>query len=196
MASSWTTEYLSALADRDAREQANTEIFQSYTRLADRTAPPPNDTPHLPSNNPTAAEPVQEKERGSAAGLAETLSRLRLDLADAQRSKTELEKRYTTAADELAKVQARSKIESKRLLDLSVERTNLATRVRDKEEELRGKAKLLENVQDEMISLNLQLNIAEERTLKLQGENKELVDRWMAKIGLEADAMNRASKYS
>jgi hypothetical protein len=47
-----------------------------------------------------------------------------------------------------------------------------------------------------MVSLNLQLNMAEEVTRKLQKENKDLVDRWMARMGQEADAMNNASKYS
>jgi hypothetical protein len=41
-----------------------------------------------------------------------------------------------------------------------------------------------------MVTLNLQLNIAEEQTEKLKEENKELVDRWMARKGKEADAMN------
>ena len=53
-----------------------------------------------------------------------------------------------------------------------------------------------QDVQDEMVSLNLQLNMAEETTRKLQKENKDLVDRWMARMGQEADAMNKASKYS
>lgn len=47
-----------------------------------------------------------------------------------------------------------------------------------------------------MVSLNLQLNMAEEATKKLQRENKDLVDRWMARMGQEADAMNNASEYS
>lgn len=47
-----------------------------------------------------------------------------------------------------------------------------------------------------MVSLNLQLNMAEEATRKLREENKDLVDRWMARMGQEADAMNNASKYS
>ena len=38
--------------------------------------------------------------------------------------------------------------------------------------------------------LSVQLNIAEEQTEKLKEENKELVDRWMARKGKEADAMN------
>jgi len=38
--------------------------------------------------------------------------------------------------------------------------------------------------------------MAEEQSQKLQRENKELVDRWMARMGQEADAMNVSSKFS
>jgi hypothetical protein len=47
-----------------------------------------------------------------------------------------------------------------------------------------------------MVSLTLQLNMAEQRAADLKQENKELVDRWMARMGQEADAMNTASKWS
>lgn len=47
-----------------------------------------------------------------------------------------------------------------------------------------------------MATLNLQFNMAEEKSDRLQHENKELVDRWMARMGQEADAMNDASKFS
>lgn len=47
-----------------------------------------------------------------------------------------------------------------------------------------------------MATLNLQLNMADEKSNKLQRENKELVDRWMARMGQEADAMNDASRFS
>lgn len=53
----------------------------------------------------------------------------------------------------------------------------------------------VQSVQDELASLNLQLNMAEERSSKLQRENQELIDRWMARMGREADAMNEASKF-
>ena len=49
---------------------------------------------------------------------------------------------------------------------------------------------------DETVSLTLQLNMADEQAQKLQRENKELVDRWMARMGKEADAMNDKSKFS
>ena len=54
----------------------------------------------------------------------------------------------------------------------------------------------MQDFQDEMATLNLQVNMAEERSRKLQRENKELVDRWMVRMGQEADAMNDASKFS
>lgn len=47
-----------------------------------------------------------------------------------------------------------------------------------------------------MATLNLQLNMADQKSNKLQHENQELVDRWMTRMGLEADAMNDASKFS
>jgi hypothetical protein len=40
------------------------------------------------------------------------------------------------------------------------------------------------------MSLNLQLNLSEQKAKKLKAENKELVDRWMASKGREAEEMN------
>jgi len=50
----------------------------------------------------------------------------------------------------------------------------------------------LQDVQDEMISLNLQLNMAEQKAKRLEKENQDLIDRWMARKGREADEMNEA----
>jgi hypothetical protein len=47
------------------------------------------------------------------------------------------------------------------------------------------------DVHDEVISLNLQLNMSEQRVKDLRAENKELIDRWMAHKGHEAEEMNR-----
>lgn len=54
----------------------------------------------------------------------------------------------------------------------------------------------LQDFQDELASLNLQLNMAEERSSRLQKENQDLVDRWMDRMGKEAEALNDASKFS
>jgi hypothetical protein len=71
----------------------------------------------------------------------------------------------------------------------------LQRKIRDRNEEIKEKKKLVEQVQDEMVSLNLQLNMAEQKSEKLQAENKHLVERWMKRMGEEVDRMNEESKW-
>lgn len=85
---------------------------------------------------------------------------------------------------------------------------SLVQKVKDRDDELRGKAGLLsvgssvsqclwssatytfKNIHDEVFSLNLQLNMSEQAQKKLKAENEELIDRWMAYKSKEAEAMN------
>lgn len=53
-----------------------------------------------------------------------------------------------------------------------------------------------QDVHDEVISLNLQLNMSEQRVKDLRAENKELIDRWMAYKGQEAEEMNKTLQGS
>jgi hypothetical protein len=46
-----------------------------------------------------------------------------------------------------------------------------------------------------MVALGLQLNLAEQRSEKLETENKELVERWMKRMGEEAEKVNRDSRW-
>ena len=39
--------------------------------------------------------------------------------------------------------------------------------------------------------LNLQLDACEKKVEKLKADNQQLIDRWMASKGLEADEMNK-----
>ena len=72
---------------------------------------------------------------------------------------------------------------------------DLEQRLRDREEELRGKTRLLENTQDEIVSLTLQLNMAEDRAERMKRENEDLVRRWMERMGCEAERMNLGSGF-
>jgi len=74
-------------------------------------------------------------------------------------------------------------------------RTALERRGRDKAEELKGKGRLVEEVHDEMVALNLQLNMAEQEKEKLRKENDELTRRWMKKMEEEAKKMNERSGW-
>ncbi|EEH22741.1 hypothetical protein PABG_04952 [Paracoccidioides brasiliensis Pb03] len=209
--SNWREEYFLALGVRDAREQANAAVYDAYTRLADRTSSLHTHTPDPvvpPSASHTTSSPAANTNRkptppskaqhGTNTPLHYDLlpAAVRQDLAEAQRSRTELLDKLSRTTAELEKLKKKTRADTRRIEMLVGERAQLMTRVKDRDEELRGKAKLLDNLQSELVSLNLQFNMAEERSKKLETENKELVDRWMARMGQEAEAMNKASKYS
>ncbi|PYH96318.1 autophagy protein 16 [Aspergillus ellipticus CBS 707.79] len=200
----WKEEYSAALAARDRREKANRAIYDAYTQLADRTArigaaaasePQSSGDQHAVSD-PVTSRPSRQSPGTPDPSLQETLFAARADLSEAQRSRSELQDRLARATADLEKLRKRSTQDSRRIRALESEVSHFQMRLKDRDEELRGKAKLLEDFQDELASLNLQLNMSEERSSRLQRENQELVDRWMARMGKEAEAMNAASKYS
>ncbi|KKZ67939.1 hypothetical protein EMCG_06470 [[Emmonsia] crescens] len=210
--SNWREEYFSALGVRDAREQANAAIYDAYTRLADRTSrlqshPSTSSASHRTgsptgsgnnNNNNKKPTPSSKQQHGNETQPHHDmlLAAARQDLSEAQRSRTELVDKLSKTSAELEKLRRKTNADARRIEALVAERALLLTRVKDRDEELRGKAKLLDNVQTELVSLNLQFNMAEDRAKRLETENKELVDRWMARMGQEAEAMNKASKFS
>lgn len=107
-----------------------------------------------------------------------------------------MQTRLEAATKELLNIKTKSKQDVKKLSSLTSSVNQLTLRLRDREEELREKAKLVENVQDENVTLNLQLNMADEQQKKLKKENQELVDRWMARMGKEADRMNNEHRFA
>ncbi|EZF33961.1 hypothetical protein H109_01848 [Trichophyton interdigitale MR816] len=205
--SNWRQDYSAALRIRDQREKAYISVLEAYTRLADRSGSldkeraeavryaqnlsgsKDTDTPkdkkyQSPDNSP-----------GVLSGLDPLLT-ANQDLATAQKAREELSNKLEQATEKIDTLSRKLNTESQRVADLAVERTQLQIRLRDRDEELRGKAKLLDDVQDELVSLNLQFNMAEERAKKFEEENQQLVDRWMARMGQEAEAMNKASRFS
>ncbi|MCJ1317205.1 hypothetical protein MMC15_002528 [Xylographa vitiligo] len=193
--SSWRAEYLTALQARDAHEQANKEIYDAYTRLADRAASlSTTQSPKLPE--------YEKKDKAGRVAIPAPVTsevsdtQVRQNLAEAQRSRGELENRIVAITSELEKLQLKSTVDSRRINELATEKSNVVKKLRDRDEELRGKSKLLEGVHDETLSLTIELNMAEDMNKKLKLENQELVDRWMARKAQEADAMNTASKFS
>ncbi|KAF2863115.1 autophagy protein 16 [Piedraia hortae CBS 480.64] len=71
----------------------------------------------------------------------------------------------------------------------------LQRRLRDREEEAAEKSKLVQNAHDEMVAMNLQLSMAEQKADKLEKENKELVDRWVKRMEVEVEEMNERSRW-
>ncbi|OAA64011.1 Autophagy-related protein 16 [Cordyceps fumosorosea ARSEF 2679] len=166
------------MADRISALEAERASLEAQLPPAKSPLPPSNKAPP-----PTAA----------ATTSAET-AQLRQDIAEALRSKGTTEARLRAAEEELTRLRARTADDARSVRQLTADRTALTTRLKDREYELREKRKLLEQVQDEMITLNLQVSIAEKERDKVRKENKELVDRWMKRMAQEADAMNLANE--
>lgn len=143
----------------------------------------------------TAAKVIPGQIPTQVAIEADVLSKTRTDLSEAQRSRGIMQARLQETTNDLQQLRLQSASDRKRLGELNSEKATLAIRIKDRDEELKGKAKLLEDIHDETVSLTLQLNMAEERAQKLEKENKDLVERWMKRMGIEADAMNEASKF-
>ncbi|KAK4070285.1 hypothetical protein Trihar35433_4752 [Trichoderma harzianum] len=193
----WRDEYLSSLRESELNSPVNMELVQACSQMADRISSLEAEKLALEShiaglgNNRSKSPSLQPSE---AAANDPGVAQLRLDLAEALRSRGVAESRLRTAEEELEKLRSKTKQDSKAIRDLTGERTTLVTKVNDREYELREKRKLVENVQDEMIALNLQLSMAEKERDRLKKENSELIDRWMKRMGQEADAMNLANE--
>lgn len=115
---------------------------------------------------------------------------MRADLASTQKTRSELETRITTTTTELSALKTTSSEQKKRIAALEKTKEQLERRVKDRAEELKGKGRLVEEVQDEMVSLNLQLHMAEQEREKLKRENEDLTRRWVDKMETEAKEMN------
>jgi chromosome segregation ATPase len=72
------------------------------------------------------------------------LATVRADLAAAQRSRAEIQDRLARTNSELDKLKAKAQQDTRRIASLEGERTHLTLRLKDRDLELRGKAKLLD----------------------------------------------------
>ncbi|QPG95607.1 atg16-like protein [Epichloe festucae Fl1] len=194
---SWREEYLASLKDAELQNPVNMELVQTCSQMADRISALEAEKAALESrvsNFHAGALAAASKPGALPASDDPGVAQLRLDLAECLRSKGVSETRVRAAEEELKRLRTRSKDDSRSIKNLTTEKTMLTTRLKDREHELREKRKLLEQVQDEMITLNLQMSVAERERDKVKKENKELVERWMKRMAQEADAMNLANE--
>ncbi|CAI6085403.1 unnamed protein product [Clonostachys chloroleuca] len=214
--SKWKEEYAISLQDVELNNPVNMELVQTCTHPFDTThlkGPCFPEAHHVFVLGSQMADRISALEAEKAALQARVpgpkddttaapttnlddpgLAQLRLELTEALRSKGVAEARLRTAEEELDKLRVRTKKETKTITALDTERAGLTTKLKDRDHELREKRKLLEQVQDEMIALNLQLSMVEKERDKVKKENKELVDRWMKRMAQEVDAMNLANE--
>ena len=172
------------------------------TKLADRTAslsarptaPPAPLSPH-PSTGKERADTPAKNRPPSSQEDPDSLQRLRTDLSSTQKARLALQTQVSTLTTTLSDLQLQQNTTRTQLSTLQRQKADLERKLKDREEEIRMKAKLVERAQDEQVAQALQLNMAEERAGKLERENAELVERWMKRVGEEAERVNRDSRW-
>jgi chromosome segregation ATPase len=164
----WRDEYLSSLRESELNNPVNMELVQAClyplyfkqthrlklslyagSQMADRISSLEAEKVALESliagqgnNNNRSKSPSLQP--GEAAANDPGVAQLRLELAEALRSRGVAETRLRTAEEELDKLRSKTKQDTRSLKDLTTERTSLATKVNDREYELREKRKLVE----------------------------------------------------
>ncbi|KXH52794.1 autophagy protein 16 [Colletotrichum nymphaeae SA-01] len=203
----WRSEYLASIREQEKNNPVNLEIVQLCSQLSDHVAALEAENQVLKSKTApekksklTTSEKSNNIPPSPTTGTASTsspdptIAQLQLQLAEALRSNGTLKDRAKQAEDEAQTLRTKHKDDAKKVRSLTAENAALTTKLRDREHELREKRKLVENVQDDMITINLQMSMAEQERDRVKKENKELVDRWMKRMAQEADAMNLANE--
>ncbi|KAK0279997.1 autophagy protein 16, interacts with Atg12p-Atg5p [Friedmanniomyces endolithicus] len=194
--SDWIEQYSAALTERDAREQAHKVYIDAYTRLADRTAilaaNPPTITPQPPTVNLPKSKPTSKEPDPTPTDL---LSSLRTDLSTTQKARQTLATQVADLTLALNNLHSTSATSTTQLALLTRQKAETERKLRDRDEELRGKDRMVVLAQDEMVAQGLQLSLAEQKAEGLERENRELVARWMERMGKEAERVNRDSKW-
>jgi hypothetical protein len=198
----WADQYLAALRARSQVENAYVDLYSYCARLADQNAELQKqirtsqnvDDPKL-TTSPTAFPGLRRVTSPAPRPESPSWTQIRQDLAKSQQERSDIQIKLELVQKELDALKVKSKADARKLAQVSTTVSQLTTRIRDRDEELRGKAKLVESVQDENVTLNLQLNMAEEQGMKLKRENEDLVNRWMARKGREADKLNEEGGF-
>ncbi|KAH6636369.1 autophagy-related protein 16 [Chaetomium tenue] len=204
MSADWRQEYVSGIREAEKLHPVNQELIAGYSQLLDRVSVLEAENAALqlqsqsqPSAAPTttkASKPPISDSSDPSKGDTPIVARLRLELAEALRSKGQFQQRLQESDAELARLRAKTAADSKTLRNLTAERRTLTFKLRDRDEELRVKNKLVADVQDELVVLNMQLNVVEKNRADKEAENKQLVERFMQRVGEEAEAMNLANE--
>ncbi|KAK4460320.1 autophagy protein 16 [Cladorrhinum samala] len=201
----WRQEYLSGIKDAEKQRPVDRQLIEAYSQLCDRVAileaekavlqaqlenksssslPPPKSASPKPPPQSPPSEPADPS----------SLSRLRLELAEALRARNTSQSRLEKAEEENVRLRAKSARDSKTIAALTAENRTATRKLSDLQFELRAKSQLVANVQDELAVLNMQLDIVEQKRAEKEAENKQLIDRFMRRIGQEAEAMNLANE--
>lgn len=122
-----------ALPDTASKKNQDTTLLDRTVALeAEKAANGPLSTTESDSKNPA-----------TPASANDGTTQIRRDLTEALRANGQLKLRVTAAEKELVMLRAKTKSDTKAIEDLTKERALLAQKVKDRDEELKGKTKFI-----------------------------------------------------
>lgn len=129
------------LRTSDANLADRTAALQQASSPKESTEPHDDPVPSLKSND---RKGTRDRGAPTSSSHGDSIAKVRQDLGEAQRSRGLMEARLQSVAEELDRLKLQNSLDTKRISNLTKERSTLTTGMRDRDEELRGKAKLLE----------------------------------------------------
>ncbi|OJD19139.1 hypothetical protein AJ78_00925, partial [Emergomyces pasteurianus Ep9510] len=135
------------LADRTSQAHSQPQSHHSAPSTPSalhRTGSPAGNGNNDSNNKKSNPSSKQQHGKETSHNHEMLLVAARQDLSEAQRSRTELVDKLAKTSAELEKLRRKTNADARRIEALVAERTLLLTRVKDRDEELRGKAKLLD----------------------------------------------------
>ncbi|CAG8474153.1 5890_t:CDS:10 [Paraglomus brasilianum] len=216
----WQQELLVKLLVRDRREKAFSDFVEAYNALAKRLAHYAERNIELEQqynivkeeNTRLLEETKILREQGSplnqqrTAQLEEQISNLKEERAELYKTQGTNAQRLLDMNDLLRKTEEESKknleeyvgvvnVEIMKIIILTEANQILNTQVNQKTQTLNTKDGIIQVLQDEVATLQLELVKTGERMKDLEKENKQLLQRWLKKKNEEAEKMNEANLF-
>ena len=149
-ATDWRDSYLESLHESERNDPVNRDLVAACSALADRVAALEAEKAVLllqqeqqQSDSQAQAQPTTPTPTTKPPPPPIDPAQARLDLAEALRSRGQLETRLRGAEEEVRRLRARAKTDERRVRDLVAERTALAARLKDRSEELVEKNRMV-----------------------------------------------------
>lgn len=178
------------LADHTASLQRAVQEQPPAEERASTSTPPQSAQKSQPIPPPIVSSPRAQSPLQKPGSPSHDLNSLRQDLTAAQRSRSALSSELASVREQLAALQVTAETTSRSLGALQSQKLALERRLRDRDSELKEKGRMLERVQDEMVGLEMQVNVAEQEKARVKKENEELAKRLVG----EAEDRQRARR--
>lgn len=115
-------------------------------------------------------------------------------MADLYKTQGQNAQRLVILNDTLRRFEEQARVDAEELKTLRSGHSSMTIRLTDLENLIKEKNRQIQLLQDELAMLNLEMHHIDERSKKLEMENKELTDRWTKMKETEAERMNEMNE--